>query len=119
MAANVTELLRRGTAAINDIEQELKDLGAIGSSEHVPIEQFPTRIRGLAMSILSCIAPEFNKANEYQKGDYVTHDMKLYKFKSPKAANVDWNINIVDNVTVVDELGIKVEVTGTKTKFSN
>lgn len=117
--STVIDDLIRGTQGINNIELELKNLGAISPTEQVPIEQFPVKIRGLVMAVLEAIAPAFDKTKQYNIGDYVTYDLKLYKFTDVHVANTNWNPSIVDDVTVSDEFGIKVRVTGTTSQFYN
>jgi hypothetical protein len=119
MPANVVELLQRGTAGINNIELELKNLGAIGVSEQVPIEQFPIKIRGLVMAVLGCIAEEFDKTKQYNIGDYVIYNMELYKFTAVHVADTNWDTSNVQKVKVTDELGIKIRVNGNTSQFYN
>lgn len=117
--STVIDDLRRGTSGINNIETVLKELGMIGDSEQVPLEQFPNRIRSIAMAFVETLAPAFDKTLQYNIGDYVTHDLKLYKFKDVKPADVDWSPSLVDQITITDVLGVKIQVDGTKSKFSN
>lgn len=114
--STVIDDLVRGTTAINNIEAVLKELGVIESSEQVVIEQFPTRIRGIAMNLLNIIAPSFDKTLQYNIGDIVTYNNGLYRFTDVHVVDAEWSSSIVESVTVADVIGSKTNfsVTGSK-----
>lgn len=109
MTTTVVEDLVRGTQGINNIEQQLKALGAIESSEEVPIEQFPERINSVASSVSDNIAPQFSEEQKYNENNIVFYNGDLYKFNVDHYAG-PWTGSDATQITIGSELNSKISI---------